>query len=237
MRPNLTLGILGGMGPAATAEFLMLLTEKAPASCDQEHPETIIYSNTITPDRTAYLLGKGPCPRADIKRGVDALYKWGADVLAVPCNTAHFFLDELVANGQMPLPLIHIIDATIKASAGICSEGAWLTATKGTMKTGIYQKHAEALNYTFRIPTPEQMTTIQYVIDLVKGKKYRTAGRLYKNVIEALWSKEKLPIVCACTELPIAFNYTGLDKSLEVSSLHALADACVAYLTTRKNNK
>ena len=75
MRPKLTLGVLGGMGPAATADFMRLMAQKAPAGCDQEHPEMFIYSNTITPDRTTYLLGKGPDPRADIKRGVETLHK------------------------------------------------------------------------------------------------------------------------------------------------------------------
>ena len=64
---GLTLGVLGGMGPAATAEFLRLLAVKAPADCDQEHPRMIVYSHTVTPDRTTYLLGKGPDPEPYLK--------------------------------------------------------------------------------------------------------------------------------------------------------------------------
>ena len=237
MRPKLTLGVLGGMGPAATADFMLLLSKKAPASCDQEHPETIVYSNTITPDRTNYLLGNGPCPRADLKRGIDSLYKWGADVLAVPCNTAHYFLDEWIDSGEMPLPLIHIVNETINAASRLSPEGAWLTATTGTMKMGLYQIQAERLRYTFRIPSGDQQESIQAVIDFVKKGKFQKAGTLYKGIIEELWSEAKLPVVSACTELPIAYDYTGLDKSSEISSLNALADACVQYLYSPKNNK
>jgi aspartate racemase len=236
MRPKLILGVLGGMGPAATADFLRLLAEKAPASCDQEHPEMFVYSNTITPDRTTYLLGKGPDPRADIKRGVELLNSWGADVLAVTCNTAHYFLDELVDKNEMPLHLIHIIDETIKAAARISPKGAWLTATMGTMKTGLYQKHAEKMGYEFKIPSMEQKELIHHITDLVKGGKCEEAGRLYKGVIEELWREEDLPIVCACTELPIAYEYTKLDKTKGISCLGALADACISYLYNPNNN-
>ncbi|HHV40793.1 MAG TPA: aspartate/glutamate racemase family protein [Bacteroidales bacterium] len=237
MRPKSILGVLGGMGPAATADFMLLLSKRAPASCDQEHPETIVYSNTITPDRTSFLLGTGPSPGAEIKRGIEALYKWGADVLAVPCNTAHYFLDELISEGLMPLPLIHIIQETIKAAARISPDGAWLTATMGTIKTGLYQKHAEVLGYTFRIPSQEQNDCIQRTIDLVKSGEYEKSGKLYKGIIEELWSSEKIPIVCACTELPIAYDYTGLDKNHAISSLHALADACIEHLYNPETNK
>ena len=70
---GLTLGVLGGMGPAATAEFLRLLAEKAPADVDQEHPRMIVYSHTITPDRTTFILGKGPDPHNYIREGLDTL--------------------------------------------------------------------------------------------------------------------------------------------------------------------
>jgi aspartate racemase len=77
MHTDKTLGVLGGMGPAATADFLKVLAEKVPASTDQEHPRMIVYENTITPDRTTYLLGKGPDPRPYLLDGLQTLTKWG----------------------------------------------------------------------------------------------------------------------------------------------------------------
>ncbi|HPK30544.1 MAG TPA: amino acid racemase, partial [Bacteroidales bacterium] len=109
---GLTLGVLGGMGPAATAEFLRLLAEKAPADVDQEHPRMIVYSHTITPDRTTFILGKGPDPHNYIREGLDTLIGWGADLLAVTCNTAHYFIDKF--RDELPVPVIHIIEETIK---------------------------------------------------------------------------------------------------------------------------
>ena len=88
MKTNKTLGVLGGMGPAATADFLKILAEKDPANCDQEHPRMIVYEYTETPDRTTYLLGKGPDPRKYLRKGLETLIGWGADYLCVTCNTA-----------------------------------------------------------------------------------------------------------------------------------------------------
>ena len=93
MRPDKTLGVLGGMGPAATADFQRVLAERTPAGTDQEHPRMIVYSHTITPDRTTFLLGKGPDPTEYIKDGLKTLIGWGADILCVTCNTAHYFID------------------------------------------------------------------------------------------------------------------------------------------------
>ena len=74
MRPEKTLGVLGGMGPAATADFLRVLAERTPAGTDQEHPRMIVYSHTITPDRTTFLLGKGPDPHNRQDRDGTARY-------------------------------------------------------------------------------------------------------------------------------------------------------------------
>ncbi|MBR5183828.1 MAG: aspartate/glutamate racemase family protein, partial [Bacteroidales bacterium] len=85
MRPEKTLGVLGGMGPAAAADFMRVLAERTPATKDQEHPRTILYSHTAIPDRTSFLLGKGPDPTEYIKDGLNTLIGWGADYLCVTC--------------------------------------------------------------------------------------------------------------------------------------------------------
>ena len=227
---GLTLGVLGGMGPAATAEFQRLLAVKAPADCDQEHPRMIVYSHTVTPDRTTYLLGKGPDPEAYLLDGLQTLVRWGADRLAVTCNTAHFFVDKFLEQNLIPVPVIHIIDETIRACRERSEQGAWLTATLGTMNTGIYQRHAASSGYRFRIPDEAMRTEIHDLTDLVKAGRQQEAAARYRTVIEALWEIERLPVVGACTELPVAYQLTGLPQELAVSSLEALADGCIREL-------
>lgn len=223
-----TLGVLGGMGPAASAEFMRIMAVKAPATIDQEHPKIILYSNPSTPDRTNYILGKGPDPEPDLIAGLKSLSSWGADFLAVTCNTAHYYIDNF--RSQIDKPIVHIADETIKASKERSPEGAWLTATLGTMRTGVYQKHAEQVGYTFLIPSEDIQPDIHEVTDLVKAGKYAESGKLLKKVCKKLWKVKKVPIVAACTELPIAYQYTGLPEEMCVSSLEALADGCLREL-------
>lgn len=228
MRPEKTLGVLGGMGPAATADFQRVLAEKSPATTDQEHPRMIVYSHTAVPDRTTFLLGKGPDPTEHIKEGLESLVEWGADYLCVTCNTAHCFVDTF--KDQLKKPLIHIVDETIRQSAEISPKGAWLTATLGTIKTGLYQRHAEDCGYNFRLPSQEQQEEIQDVIVKVKAGQHKEAGEKFRAIVEQLWEVEKLPVVCACTEIPIAYANTGLDPKMGISSLEALADGCIRVL-------
>ena len=222
------LGVLGGMGPAASAEFMRIITVKAPATIDQEHPKIILYSNPTTPDRTAYILGKGANPEPDLIAGLNALSSWGADILAVTCNTAHYYIDGF--RSQIDKPIVHIADETIRASKERSPEGAWLTATLGTMRTGVYQKHAEQAGYTFLIPSEDVQPAIHEVTDLVKAGKYEQAGKLLRKVCKKLWKVKRVPIVAACTELPIAYQYTGLPEDMCVSSLDALAEGCLREL-------
>ena len=227
---GLTLGVLGGMGPAATAEFQRLLAVKAPATCDQEHPRMIVYSDTVIPDRTTFLLGKGPDPEPYLLDGLKTLERWGADRLAVTCNTAHHFIDRFLAQGLLDVPVIHIIDETIRCCRERSPEGAWLTATLGTMNTGLYQDHAAASGYRFCIPSPEMQARIHAVTDLVKGGKQDEAGARYRQIVEELWQLERIPVVCACTELPVAYQKAGLPTEMGISSLEALADGCIREL-------
>lgn len=225
---GLTLGVLGGMGPAATAEFQRLLAEKAPADTDQEHPRMIVYSHTVTPDRTTFILGKGPDPEPYLIDGLQTLVKWGADRLVVTCNTAHYFIDRF--RDRIPVPIIHIIDETVRAAKERSPKGAWLTATLGTMRTGLYQRHAAQAGYEFLIPDEKMQVEIHAITDMVKAGKIDESAAAFKDVCERLWAIERVPVVGACTEIPIAYNKSGLPREMGISSLEALADGCIREL-------
>lgn len=228
MKTDKILGVLGGMGPLATADFLKIMAEKAPAECDQDHPRTIVYEYTATPDRTTYLLGKGPDPRPFLREGLETLIKWGADYLCVTCNTVHFFIDEF--RSELSRPVVHIIEETVRKAATLSPSGAWLTATLGTMKTGLYQKYAKQSGYNFDTPSPELQAAIHDVTDLVKAGKVAEAGAKFRPIVEGLWKIKQQPIIGACTEIPMAYAATGLPKELHISSLEALADGCIREL-------
>ncbi|HIU64589.1 MAG TPA: aspartate/glutamate racemase family protein [Candidatus Avacidaminococcus intestinavium] len=228
IKTNKVLGVLGGMGPAATAEFLRILTELSPAENDGEHPIVHMISAVDIPDRSTAIMGKGPDPSFMIEQYLAKLVNNGADILAAPCNTVHYFIDRL----QNPpvQPLVHIVKESLYEAQRLEPNGAWLFSTEGTKKSGLYQEYAKANSYHFYEPDIEQVSEIQTVINLVKGNRLKESGVLMKRVVETVWEKNDLPIMMACTELPLAYMASGLAKERGVSSLEALAKGCLRHL-------
>lgn len=230
-KPEKKLGILGGMGPAAAAEFLRLLAAGAPAQNDAGHPYLLMLSDPGIPDRTDGILGAGPDPLPAMRRDLLRLAEWGADLLAVPCNTAHHFIDRFRAD--LPIPLVHIVEATVDAARRRSPQGAWLLSTSGTRACGIYPACAERKGYRFLHPSERQQERVQRCLRLVKAGEMAEAAGLMREVVEELWSEKDLAIATACTELPLAYAAAGLPEEREVSSLRALCDACLDVLYER----
>ena len=228
-RPSKTLGVLGGMGPAACAEFLRILARDCPAGDDSQHPKIIMLSDPDTPDRSDGLMGLGPDPLPVIRKNLLQLAEWGADVLAVPCNTAHYFIDRF--REELPVPLIHIVEVTVEAakelSQGNCS---WLLATDGTQKSLIYPACAEKMRYHFLKPSQSQQERVQKCVRLVKAGDMKSAGETMREVVNELWGERNVPVTMGCTELPLAYEASGLPNERQVSSLKALSDACIRVL-------
>jgi len=223
--PSKTLGVLGGMGPAAGAEFLRLLSVKAPASKDQEHPVIFMVSDPHIPDRTAAMLGRGEDPTERVKSRLLSLAGQGADFLAVPCNTVHIFINRF--RDELGVPLIHIVEETVKACKNQSPKGAWLLATEATCKSRLYQDYAEKIGYTFREVSPEMQERVTEALTLVKAGKMAESGECMRKIVEDLWKMEELGIATACTELPLAYDASELPQEKSVSSLGALSDACL----------
>ena len=107
-----TLGILGGLGPMATVYFYDMLVRHTKAACDQDYLDVIINSRASTPDRTSYILGQSKENPFDIMaRDAQRLVTFGADVLAIPCNTAHYFYDRL--NETISVPILNMVEETV----------------------------------------------------------------------------------------------------------------------------
>ena len=229
MKNGKKLGVVGGLGPAAAAEFLRQFTMRCPANCDQEHPVVYMIGDCDIPDRGTAIFGKGESPLPKLKADLLQLCDMGADVLAVPCNTAHFFIDQFA--DELPVPLLHIVDETVKAAKELSpGKGAWMLSTKGTRACGLYQKYAEKRGLTLYIPNEEQSDKSQEVINCVKANQLARAGAIMKELVEELWAERDIPVMTACTELPLGYDASGLPQERSVSSIGALADACVRAL-------
>lgn len=131
------LGVLGGMGPMATVDFMAKVVRHTPATCDQEHVEMIVSSSVNIPDRTAAILGTGPDPFPDMLDALRRLERAGARVIAIPCNTAHHWHARL--QDETEVPILHIVDAAVvMLERKDVTQGAiGLLATDGA--AGVYQ--------------------------------------------------------------------------------------------------
>ena len=226
--PDKILGVYGGMGPAASAEFLRLLTAMAPARKDQEHPIVYVYSNSQTPDRTAAFFGRGESPAGALREGLDKLCEWGADLLAVPCNTAHIFIDKF--RSELKKPLIHIVEATIDDAVKASPDGCWIIATGATLASGIYTAEAKRRGYTLFDVDEAVRDLATEAIRLVKAGDLPASGKVMDEIGTRLWSIRRAPIVTACTELPLAYDASSLPPEMGVSSLKSLSRACLEAL-------
>ena len=137
------LGILGGMGPQATQVFYQRILDWTDAARDQEHIPTLIWSDTAMPDRTAAILsGETEPVFQQLLDGARLLEREGCTVLAIPCNTSHYFADRL--QGEISIPLIHMPRETVGVLAAAGQKKVGILATDGTVQTGIYQKECGA---------------------------------------------------------------------------------------------
>jgi aspartate racemase len=114
--PAATVGVLGGMGPEATVDFMAKVIAFTPAEKDQDHVHMLVDNNPKVPNRQAAILADGVDPRPELAAMAARLEASGADFLVIPCNTAYVFRDAV--NEAVGIPLISIIDVTVAAVVG-----------------------------------------------------------------------------------------------------------------------
>jgi aspartate racemase len=198
----MALGIVGGLGPMATAYFMELIVRMTKAECDQEHLEMLVYQRPSIPDRTNYILGKStqnPLPYM-IETG-QILERHGVDCIAIPCITAHYFHQEL--EDGIGCKVIHAIRdtaATLKA-AGI--KRAAIMATDGTVGSGIFQKELEQAGIKPLLPDGQmQQFVMSLIYDDVKAGRTPDMEH-FKQVADSLIEKGAQVIILGCTELSV----------------------------------
>lgn len=230
-----TLGLLGGMGPAATVDVLDKIVRATPAACDQEHIPVLVRCVPQIPDRTQALLGRGPSPADALIQGAVALRRAGADVLAIACNTAHHWYRPIrEASG---LPVLHIADAVLhELHAGAVEGGVGILATSGTIASGFYRQYLETAGYAVVMPEPDsQRDQVEGAIARAKAGDWAAAGRLAQEAADTLFRRGAGQIVVACTELPMALGHRPGQRLLDANL--ALAHACVRATLPRHRKK
>lgn len=196
------LGVIGGLGPIATAHFMELVIRMTDAAIDQEHLEMIIYNAPSIPDRTGYILDHTkPSPLAPIVKIGNTLAQQGADFIAIPCLTAHYFYDTL--KKDIPVPIINGIESTVKhlQENGIRRVG--IMATDGTVSTGLFNRVIENYGMTPVLPSAQRQKDVMSLIyDNIKANLPPDMN-MFHAVRKQLQEDGAQAIILGCTELSL----------------------------------
>lgn len=219
------LGIIGGLGPMATAYFLELLVQMTKADCDQEHIEMIVYNCPNIPDRTNYILGKSKeNPLPYFVSIAQKLKEEQAELVAIPCMTAHYFHKELEEKSK-----ISIINAVSETANYLKKRGyhkVGIMATDATIKKGIFSKQLAKFGIDSVCPNENEQKMVMELIyqNIKSGKSIQT--QLFEQVSNALFEQGAEVILLGCTELSIIKkNHKLTSNYLDV--LEVLAKICV----------
>ncbi len=234
------IGILGGMGPAATADLMMKITEMTDADSDQQHIRVLVDSNINIPDRTAAILQGGADPVPEMLASAKLLESAGADLIIIPCNTAHYFIPRI--SGEIGIPVIdmHFETARLLAERGV--RRAAVLATDGTVQSGLYEKVLAAHGIETIYPqSGQQKEIMSLVYDFIK-KGVTEKEQLPVSAISAiaydLRQRGAEVLLLACTELPLAFSSMDLyeDDCFDPTRMLAAAAIRAAGAPVRKNS-
>lgn len=236
-RPDLV-GVIGGMGPLAGADYMTKVIELTPGERDDDHVPLIVCSCPQIPERVAPILtGSGPSPLPELLDRVRFLVDAGAKALTMPCNTAHFWYDEMAAAAGVPF--IHIADAVVAElkRRNVPKGPVGLIGTRGTVKGKIYDSRLEAAGYSC-VPAPEATMTdkVWPGIQSVKRNKLAEAAIHFEAAVRELVETASVPVVLlACTEIPVGLaKPQGWLKDHTLDPNAALAQATVDWALERR---
>jgi aspartate racemase len=219
------LGILGGMGPAASAEYITRLVAQTPATCDQEHIPFVLWNEPRTPDRSTSLRNGDDRPLPYLLQGIQVLKDAGCNFVVIPCNTAHFWYDELI---KFRVPIIHIVDSVAYSlcDADVNSGTIGIIGTQATIELGLYQNHLTDWNCI--VPTQDEMDNIvQPAIDLVKAGDMIKSHTMLMSVVDSLIARGARAVVLGCTEIPLAIRENNQNGIPLINSIDSLVKAAI----------
>jgi aspartate racemase len=226
MEPQRVIGIIGGMGPLATADLIAKITQNTPVSREQEHLRLLVDSNPAIPDRNDAVSGTGPSPGPALVESARLLERSGADLLVIACNTAHHWFDEVAS--AVSVPVISMIDVTVHAAVDRTPARVGVMAITACLTTRMYQDALAAVGIeSLTLDEAEQRAFTRTVegikahgrTDALRASMAHHAGILVDAGADL--------IIAGCTEIPIVLGETDLRVPV-ISSTDELARATVA---------
>lgn len=229
------LGIIGGMGPMASAVFYDMISSKTDASCDQENLDLILLSHAGMPDRTRAILSKDEAQIEEVRSKLlaDAMFlqNAGCTAIAVTCNTAHYFVNMI--EGEIDIPFIHLIRETAEAVASkFGAKKVAVLATDGTIETRLYQDELSKRGVIAFTPKAEVQALVMHEIyECIKSGK--PADEEIWQKIEAYVKAEGCEAaVLACTELSVVRKELSLG-GFYFDPMDIMAERCLDFYEKR----
>ncbi|MFC1627950.1 aspartate/glutamate racemase family protein [Gemmatimonadota bacterium] len=202
-------GIIGGMGPEATADFYMRLVKRTPAGSDQDHLHAIIDGNAAIPDRTESFLNHSTATMDAVVESALQLERMGAEILAMPCNSAHIWYDGIVA--QITVPLINMVEEVFSEVREAGLQRVGLLGTSGTLQSGLYERYAGDVNLL--VPTDDERERIHGALYEVKAGVRPDEGEgrgTLLDIITGYREKGAEGVILGCTEIPLLVSQNDL---------------------------
>ncbi|WP_175912201.1 MULTISPECIES: amino acid racemase [unclassified Burkholderia] len=234
------IGVVGGVGPAATVDFLDKIVRNTPAARDQEHVKLLVEQNPQIPDRTENLVGTGADPTISLYATCKKLEDGDADLIAIPCNTAHAFVERI--QPYLGIPIVNMLTVTVAHLRDTypALKEVGVLATTGTIESGVYEKALASQGLRQVAPKPALQARVMEAIYGRQGVKAGfTTGECREDIgaaVEALMAEGVRVIVLGCTELPILLpggEYVARNgcRATLVDPTDVLARTCVAHAT------
>lgn len=226
---NKTIGIIGGMGSESTSDLFRSIVDQTRALKDGDHIPMIVYNNPSIPDRSDFILGVGPDPVPFLVESARKLELWGADFLSMPCNTAHYFIEDI--RKTISIPLINMIEESanwvLKTHPNVKSVG--LLSTLGVYKTQIYSKFYEGKGLEIIVPDENHKQNIMNAIygdHGIKAGYKKEASEPVQLALNQLLDRGVQAILTGCTEIPLILDYLKIPVTL-VNPTCILARKCI----------
>jgi aspartate racemase len=220
------------MGPEATAAFYEHLIEVTPARRDQDHLTVVIYSEPGIPDRTEYLVADGPSPLPELVRVAQTVEKAGAELIAIPCNTAHYFWEAI--SQAVEIPVLNIIDETVSSVEEAFESGLdarrpriGVMSTMGTARMGFYENALRAKGLDV-VPVSEsfQQGVMRIITEVKAGNDRAQSEAFFRSAVTAMTEQGAEGVILGCTELGLARGKGEFPVPI-FDSLKILAEATV----------
>ncbi|HWW07325.1 aspartate/glutamate racemase family protein [Collimonas sp.] len=232
------IGVVGGIGPAATVDFMTKIVRNTPAERDQDHIKVVVEQNPQIPDRTANLIGDGADPTISLYSTCKRLEAADADIIAIPCNTAHAFVERI--QPYLSIPVVNMLTAAVEHIQKNLPRDAivGLMATTGTVRSGVYHEAAANARIELLIPDEDHQSR---VMNAIYGEEGIKAGFIEGScredlcaVLEHLAKRGARAVILGCTELPLILSSTGsfpvFGTTVEIiDPTEILAKKCVAF--------